>query len=352
MPGINFKPIVALLVGLPLISSASFAQETPEFDKAPASTRTFLQDNCYHCHQGSSAEGGLDLEQLSDELTRLNAHKWSRLFDRVRDGEMPPTDDAELDQDEQKAFLEETGTWIRNVQDSQSKAFGRVGARRLTNLQLERTLHDLLGINIPLARQMPEEPRTGGFTTVASGQSMSHFQLDTHVNIVDQALDNAFKRAFTADDPRRKQLPAKKLARQKKKGYSRQPELINGHAVTWNSQLVYHGRIPETEAPTDGWYRFKINAKALKIPKGKNGIWCTIRSGKCISSAPLMSWVESFEAKKELREITIETWMTEGDMLEIRPGDATLKKVWYKQGKAPTGVGGAPHRRIDHWLVG
>ncbi len=339
MRGIFFTTTIAPLTWIAFVGAA--CGQTTEFENAPASTRGFLEDNCYDCHTGDSADAGLDLEQLSDELTRANAHKWARIFDRVRDGEMPPPNEADLDTDDQQAFLEQTGNWIGSVQDKQAKRFGRVGARRLTNLQLERTLHDLLGINIPLASQMPEEPRTGGFTTVASGQSMSHFQLNTHVNVVDRALDNAFKRAFTSSNPGRKRLSAKKLAREKKKGYSRQPELVNKLAVTWNSRLVFHGRLPETSAPIDGWYRFTINAKALKIPEGRNGVWCTIRSGKCIASAPLMTWIGSFEAQKGFKEITVDAWLTEGDMLEIRPGDATLKRVFYKKGTAPAGVGAA-----------
>lgn len=71
---------------------------------------------------------------------------------------------------------------------------GRVRGRRLTNLQLERTLQDLLGIDIPLSQLMPEEPRNDGFTTVADVQAMSHFQLQQHLRIVDIALVEAFQR--------------------------------------------------------------------------------------------------------------------------------------------------------------
>ena len=45
-----------------------------------------------------------------------------------------------------------------------------------------------LGIDIPLANQLPEEPRSGGFTTVADGQAMSHFQMERHLGVVDAEL--------------------------------------------------------------------------------------------------------------------------------------------------------------------
>lgn len=309
-------------------------------ESAPKKVRSFLEANCLDCHAGSSAEAGFDIEELSDQLTHANSEDWTRLFDRVRDKEMPPADYGDLSSSDRKRFLKSTGDWINSAQTAQSKSIGRVGARRLTNLQLERTLHDLLGINIPLASEMPDEPRIGGFTTIAAGQSMSHFQLEQHVNIVDMALDNAFKRAFTKRESREKTFEAKKVARLEKRKRCREPELINGHAVTWSSKMPFYGRILVTTSPEEGWYRFKIRAKGLKPPKGADGVWCTIRSGVCNSGAPLMSWIAAFEAEKELKEIVVEAWLPEGHMLEIRPGDATLKKGNFKGGQVENGEGG------------
>src|SRR5690606_33240839 len=134
--------------------------------------------------------------------------------------------------------------------------FGRVRGKRLTNLQLERTLHDLLGIDIPLAIRMPEDPRSDGFTTVTEAQQMSHFQMARHIDVVDVALDEAFRRATSKDDEWTKDFSAKDLARTRKR--TREPELIDGRIVVWSSRLIFYGRIPRTSAPDDGWYRFHI----------------------------------------------------------------------------------------------
>ena len=332
----TFLPLLILLCAWQQVH----AQKSGEFAPVPESVRKFLESNCYDCHQGSKPDGGLDLEELSNELTSANAHKWTRIHDRVRDGEMPPPDSADIERAEQKRFLKSTSKWINQVQDSRSAAFGRVSARRLTNLQLERTLHDLLGINIPLATRMPEEPKTGGFTTVAEGQSMSHFQMKQHVDIVDLALDDAFKRAFTRRESRNKTFGAAKIARPPDRNRCRIPELINGHAVTWSSRMAFYGRIPMTTATEAGWYRFRIKAKGLKPASGQSGVWCTIRSGRCVSSSPLMGWIDSFEATKKHKDLNVVAWLGEGDMLEIRPGDSTLKVGNFQGGQVDTGVGG------------
>lgn len=305
----------------------------------PTDAKKFLQTHCYDCHQGADAEAGLDLTALSTELDdHAVATKWVRVFDRVRGHEMPPADAEPVDIKLRKQFLEDTGSWISNSQRADYAARGRVRARRLTNLQLERTLHDLLGIDIPLASRMPEEPRTGGFTTVADGQAMSHFQLEQHVSVVDTALDEAFRHALSEPDEWQRDLPAESIVRTRPKSRTREPELIDGQAVTWASRLIFYGRLPATTAREDGWYRFTIRAKALKSPSD-HGVWCTVRSGRCVSSAPLYDWVGAFEATNEPKEMTYEAWLSSGDMLEVRPGDDTLKMARFEGGQVGTGEG-------------
>ncbi len=306
----------------------------------PTDARMFLSTHCYDCHQGAEAEAGLDLATLSTELhENASATKWARVFDRVRDHEMPPAAAEPVDAKLRDQFLNQAGSWIRETQQTDYAARGRVRARRLTNLQLERTLHDLLGIDIPLAAKMPEEPRSGGFTTVADGQAMSHFQLEQHVSVVDAALDEAFRRALSEPDEWSRDLPATAIVRTRPKSRTREPELIDGHAVTWSSRLIFYGRLPATTAKEDGWYRFTLRAKALKRP-ADHGVWCTVRSGRCVSSAPLLDWVGAFEATDDPHEVTFEAWLSRGDMLEVRPGDDTLKMARFDGGQVGTGEGG------------
>ncbi len=202
--------------------------------------------------------------------------RWIRVYDRVKAGEMPPADASDLTSQDRAKFLTETDRWLRESQQREWQKLGRVRGRRLTNLQLERTLHDLLGIDVPLASQLPEESRTNGFTTVADGQSLSHFQLEQHLGVVDAALDEAIRRATTSPDETEWTLSGKQLSRRRRR--SREPELIDDAAVVWSSRLIFYGRLPATTARESGWYRFTVNASALKTPPG-HGVWCTRAHG-------------------------------------------------------------------------
>jgi hypothetical protein len=301
----------------------------------------FLKQHCYDCHSGAESEAGLDLVALSRDLADGKAHaRWVRVFDRVKGGEMPPKDAAVLPATERERFLSGAGEWLRDFQHAQDAELGRVRGRRLTRRELERTLHALLGIDIPLADQLPEESRTAGFTTVANGQSMSHFQLARHLEVVDVALDEAFRRALGAGDRYERDFDHVEVARRPERKRTREPEILDERAVVWSSGLIFYGRIPATIAPQSGWYRFNVRASGLKAPAGGGGVWATVRSGLCVSSAPLLTWIGSFEAMPEVREWTFEAWLPKGHMIEIRPGDSTLKKARFAGGQVGNGEGG------------
>ncbi|MFK7734818.1 MAG: DUF1592 domain-containing protein [Pirellulaceae bacterium] len=303
------------------------------------SSREFLANNCLDCHAGSDPDAGLDLEMLSRDLEDPQTlAQWIRVHDRVAAGEMPPEDWGELAPEQRDAFVDTTERWLTSEQESSWSTFGRVRGRRLTNLQLERTLHDLLGVDIPLKAKMPEEPRNSLFTTEATSQPMSHFQLQQHLDVVDAALDEAFKRALVRENPYIQDFTAKQISRTNPRRRTREPEVIDDLAVVWSGSVIFYGRLPATTAPEDGWYRFRVRAKGLKIPTS-HGVWCSVRSGKCVSSAPLLDWVTSFEVTDEFQEWTFQAWIPKDHMLEIRPGDQTLRKARFAGGQIGTGEG-------------
>jgi hypothetical protein len=301
--------------------------------------RTFFREHCVDCHQGTEARGGLDLSNLSFDLkNRATQDRWVQIVNRIASGEMPPPDAEAIKSTERQSFVHATSGWLRAYQHAEDARLGRVRGRRLTRREVERSLHNLLGIDIPLADQLPEESSKTEFTTIADGQTMSHFQLERHLAVVDVALDEAFRRATSPADAYDRDFDAKGVARRPDGRRTREPEIIDGRAVTWSSGLIFYGRIPATTAPENGWYRFHISIAGLKSP-ANGGVWTTVRSGPCVSSAPLLAWIGAVEAMPESREVEFEAWLPKGHMLEIRPGDATLKKARFAGGQVGNGEG-------------
>ncbi|MDA1233103.1 MAG: DUF1592 domain-containing protein, partial [Planctomycetota bacterium] len=128
------------------------------------------------------------------------------------------------------------------------------------------------------------------------------------------------------------------IARRSANQRTREPEMREDLAVVWSSGMIFYGRIPATSAPEDGWYRFNLGVSGLKLPTS-GGVWSTVRTGPCVSTAPLLPWVTSFEAVAETKDVQFDAWLPKGHMLEIRPGDATLKKGQFQGGQVGTGEG-------------
>lgn len=324
-----------------VVTSAFFGAaraDTPAKEPAVRPGDAFLKQHCYNCHRGDEPKGGLNLQTLGGDLSDAAVEKhWVRIYDRVRDGEMPPADAADVTPSERAAFLKSSGDWLRKFQTARDAELGRVRARRLTRREVERSLQSLLGIDIPLADQLPEEGQSTEFSTVADGQPMSHYQMERHLAVVDVALDEAFRRALSPEDRYERDFDPKEVSRQTTRR-TREPEVREGRAVVWSSGLIFYGRIPATTAPENGWYRVHVRAGGVKTPKS-GGVWCTVRTGLCVSSAPLLAWVGSFEGVDEPRDLTFEAWLPKGHMLEIRPGDTTIKKARFNGGQVGVGEG-------------
>ncbi|WP_233200243.1 DUF1592 domain-containing protein [Blastopirellula marina] len=319
---------------LSLVSVSAVIADQPKHH-----VRALLENQCYDCHQGESAEAGLDLEELTFDLNdAITLQRWVRVYDRVESGEMPPSDYAELEPEAKSQFLKVTHQGIVAHQKALQQEQGRVRGRRLTRKQIERSLQDLLAIDIPLKTFLPEEAKTEGFTTVADGQGMSYFQIAAHLNTVDAALDEAFRRALSPADEYHRDFDAEGVCRTNPKRRCREPEMRKGQAVIWSGGPIYYGRMPATTAPEDGWYRFEVTVSGLKLPK-TGGVWSTVRTGPCVSSAPLLEDVTTFEAMEKPKTIEFVTWLPKKHMLEIRPGDRTLKKGRFPGGQVGTGEG-------------
>jgi hypothetical protein len=301
---------------------------------------SFIQAHCLDCHEGDEAEAKLDLASLKlDFSNAANEQHWVRIIDRVRDGEMPPAEAEKPSQKEVAAFVEAGSAKLRSFQNARDARLGRVQGRRLTRREIERSLYDLVGVDVPLADQLPEDSRSAGFTTVANGQAISHFQLEQHLTVVDMALDESFRRALTPSDSYQRDFDARGVARSNPRRRCREPEMLDGKAVIWSSGIIFHGRLPATSAPVDGWYEFEVTVSGLNPPES-GGVWSTVSTGLCVSSAPLLTHVAAFEATPTAKTIKFKAWMPKGHMLEIRPGDVTLKRGRFAGGQVGAGEGG------------
>lgn len=309
---------VSVLIALNCVSSSA---ETP--------VAAFLDAHCAECHDPDVKKGGLDLASLTFDPTNST---WIKVFERVRDGEMPPKKKPQPEKTEKDLFLTALKEPLLKADAADIAANGRVRSRRLTRTEYEHTLHDLLGIDIPLKTLLPEDRASHGFETVAVGQQLSHHQLARYLDVADLALSDAFNRAIKGDAPFQKYVAPKALSKSRGGNY-RGPDFRNGKSHSWPIGLQFFGRMTETTVPDDGWYRITIKGVHAINPGADGAVWGTLRSGECYSNAPLLFMVGLIEATTTPRDLSYEAWIEKDHMLELKPNDGTLKN-------APTGAKG------------
>jgi hypothetical protein len=175
--------LASLALSLATVASSSAAQNP---------LVPFLDSYCFDCHDSSTKKGGLDLETLATRPDPKMSPaallaKWERIYDRLRDGEMPPPKKTQPAPAEKTAFLQMLGGTLTK---SHASVKGTV-LRRLNRYEYERTLNALLGTRVEVAAGLPEDGMAHGFDNIGEALDLSPVQLQRYLEAAGKALDAA-----------------------------------------------------------------------------------------------------------------------------------------------------------------
>mgnify|MGYP000076599449 CR=1 FL=1 len=291
----------------------------------------FLEQHCYDCHDDIDNEGGLNLLDLKfDPADPKNRAHWEAVFQRVEAGEMPPKKKKRPEAGALAAFLRKLEAPLIEADRKELAKTGRVHTRRLTAEEYENSLHDLLGIDIPLAGELTADSEEG-FTTNAETQQISHFHLDNYLRVGAKALDEAFDRALKGDKQFRREYSAKDVT-SPGRGNNRGPQFWKGKAISWHARLQFAGRITRTRVPDNGWYRITIHNLDAVNPGADGYLWGTLQTGSGFSNEPLLYPLGTVEATTKPKTQVYEGWMQKDHMLVFKPNEANLKSLPSKGG--------------------
>ena len=161
-----------------------------------AEVAPLFEASCLTCHVGTETTP-LDLTALGHDLAdRETFRLWERIFDRVSGGEMPPPGARRPAQRIVDSALDSLRGALLEANRAE-RAGQRTPLRRLTRLEYEYTIQDLLGIDpdvaASLANDLPEETDTGGFDVVAENQGISPLHVRSYLTAAAGALDEALR---------------------------------------------------------------------------------------------------------------------------------------------------------------
>lgn len=146
--------------------------------------RPFLEAHCISCHGPDEDKGDLRLDGELDEDTL------SYVFDVIDVRDMPPKKaKSHPSEDERKKTLDLLAAHLAASTERP------IALRRLNRFEYENTIHDLLGIDTPLADLLPEDGSTQGFDNVAGGGlSISSILMERYLEAADVAFDATIRR--------------------------------------------------------------------------------------------------------------------------------------------------------------
>ncbi|TWU38543.1 DUF1592 domain-containing protein [Novipirellula artificiosorum] len=152
-----------------------------------------IESSCMACHD-ENTDTRLDFTKLDRDFEDADTFRtWVAVFDRIQDGEMPPASEPRPDARTQAAALTFLEKELFEVNRRQQAAHGRVPSRRLSRLEYEHTLHDLLGVGGQIAKFLPPENKAGAFDVDAAKQDMSSVHVRGFLAAADAALDEAIQ---------------------------------------------------------------------------------------------------------------------------------------------------------------
>ena len=181
-----------------MVETSSSAPPPTVGDKA---FRGFISTQCYACHDTENQEAGLALDTLDANFDdKATFDKWTRVFDRMRSGEMPPPEEPRPDAKELTSHLDTLSKahYAQNLKEQTTQ--GRTILRRLNRVEYENSVHELLGIDTPIKEILPQDTPQHGFDTVADGLRLSQLHMEKYLEAADLALDAAI-RLTAAPDP-------------------------------------------------------------------------------------------------------------------------------------------------------
>ena len=270
--------IVATVIGLVCLASFSVsvdsatAEETVKsqssakpvaagVDGFKAHVAPFFKTHCVKCHGPTKSKGDLTVHALNGDLSSgRELETWESILDMLKFGEMPPIDERQP----QKAEVEAVINWIESEMRAYitkaRQATRDPKARRLTNIEFQNTLNELLGFELDVIDDLPEDPEIHyGFNNTADVMRMGPEQFDRYLEIARKAM----RAAIVAPE---KPTPYKKRQTWEPFGLDRGMAL--DELGRWgNRRGSVAGGMSLQDYPKRGEFRLRIQASGI-IPPG------------------------------------------------------------------------------------
>lgn len=236
--------------------------------------RPTLEHYCFDCHDSASAKGDIDLESALAQTPMVrNRLLWENVAERVKMGDMPPKKKAQPSDADRLKLRAWLAAEIGGFNYSTVRNPGYVPARRLTREEYNRTIRDLVGLDLRPADDFPMDfSGTSGFSNSANTLFLQTAHLDRYFTAAEGVIDEV-----RADGNAWRNLAGKPgvasetIARFMRRAYRRLPTEAEIKEVTQRYEASLAKRRSQPDALADAFKTILVSPNfLLRVEQSSN----------------------------------------------------------------------------------
>lgn len=250
-----FLMTVIQLCGAIVCAQADTAEES-----LPPAFRQFFRQHCVRCHGSAISKADIQLHELRGVTTEpADLDRLERILDVLERGQMPPADEPRPAADEKEGLLSWLRSELREAVARNAAADAAPQTRRLTNVEYENTMRDLIGFRLKLIEDLPKDPvRPYRFNNTADYMRIGPEQIDRYLECARRVMASAIV------DPKQ---PETKQTRREWQAHGVDRGLGGDEVGVWGNRR----NTPATgmglkNFPETGEFRIRIQASAILPP--------------------------------------------------------------------------------------
>jgi len=264
-----FSLAMVLSITLCNVTVAQQVAKPSEFDTLVV---PFFKVYCIKCHGPSKTKGEISLNTLAGDLTTGDdiVH-WNSILQMLDFGEMPPIDEPQPKPSEVKAVSRWIESRMRGYIKKASQEAPEPKIRRLTNVEYQNTLSDLLGFELDLHDDLAPDPEHHyHFNNTAELMRIGPEQLNRYMDVARKAMRSAI---VAPQKPEPYQLRREFSSIGTDKGLGQDEVSVFGGARHFSNGIQVSG------SPKHGEYRIRISASGI-LPPGHDEVPLQLNMGE------------------------------------------------------------------------
>ncbi|MEX0866407.1 MAG: DUF1592 domain-containing protein [Pirellulales bacterium] len=225
-----------------------------------SAVRPFFKAHCIQCHGPDKSKGKITLHTLGGDLAAgQELERWESILEMLASGEMPPEDEPQPSDADRKAVASWIEAGLRDYVQQASRQAAAPTTRRLTNFEYQNTMRDLLGFELKLIDNLPEDPgKPYHFNNTAEYMLIGPEQMDRYAENARRAMGSAI---VAPGEPQVHRTTRSWSAESPVDGLQNDEISVYGNRVNTAATGMGLEGWPET-----GEYRIRVKAAAILPP--------------------------------------------------------------------------------------